>query len=125
MTKKRPAPSATEPAPEPQHSKKRRVDKAKEDVAPNPPSKRPKVIKLTPKRPFPNVPTSATATGPYSTRVEGNNMICVTRRVPLGAYLQRCTALVTEDGYVIRLFRISSSLTHAMMTDIGLFISQP
>jgi hypothetical protein len=62
------------------------------------PTARPSIIKLAPPRPFPSVPTSSNATGPYSARAEGKNMICVTRKTELGAYLRRCSELVREDG---------------------------
>ncbi len=57
-----------------------------------------KIRKLAPRRPFPTVPTSVSATGPRSAHTEGKNYICVTRRTQLGAYLRRCKELVLKDG---------------------------
>ena len=57
-----------------------------------------KIRKLEPRRPFPTVPTSVSATGPRSGHVEGKNYICVTRRTKLGAYLRRCKELALKDG---------------------------
>jgi hypothetical protein len=59
---------------------------------------KPKIIKLTPNRPYPSVPTSSSATGPRSKRKEGNNKICVTRRTDLGAYLTRCKDVFVKQG---------------------------
>ncbi|KAG9026722.1 hypothetical protein FRB95_008528 [Tulasnella sp. JGI-2019a] len=61
----------------------------------------PKVLrqKLAPPRPWPSVPTSSSATGPRSSRAEGNNMVCITRKTELSQYLRRCKKLVVEDGY--------------------------
>ena len=73
----------------------------KPDMSVSRPSKAEKKIrKLAPQRPFPNVPTSASATGPRSAHKDGKNMICITRKTPLGAYLRRCKAVVMEDGCV-------------------------
>ncbi|KAF9646827.1 hypothetical protein BDM02DRAFT_2874357 [Thelephora ganbajun] len=71
---------------------------------PNPPpaesvAKRPKIKKLTPSRPFPTVPASASATGPRSAHSEGKNYICITRRTPIAAYLRRCKDVIVTDGY--------------------------
>ena len=57
---------------------------------------RPKIRKLVPPRPYPTVPPSVSATGPRSAHKEGKNIICITRKTPLAAYLRRCTALVNE-----------------------------
>lgn len=57
-----------------------------------------KIRKLSPRRPFPTVPTSVSATGPRSAHTEGKNYICITRRTQLGAYLRRCKELVLKDG---------------------------
>ena len=58
------------------------------------------IRKLAPPRPFPVVPTSASATGPKSARHEGKNCICITRKTSLGAYLRMCKRVVMEDGCV-------------------------
>lgn len=63
-----------------------------------PKAKRPKIKKLTPPRPFPAVPTSASATGPRSAHSEGKNYICITRKTSLAAYLRRCKDVILEDG---------------------------
>lgn len=71
----------------------------KPDTPPVKPAvKKPKIKKLTPPRPFPTVPTSASATGPRSAHSEGKNYICITRKTPLGAYLRRCKDVILEDG---------------------------
>lgn len=59
-----------------------------------------KIRKLAPPRPYPTVPTSVSATGPRSAHTEGKNIICITRRTPLGAYLRRCKDVILKDGYV-------------------------
>lgn len=58
-----------------------------------------KIKKLVPPRPFPTVPTSVSATGPRSTHSEGKNLICITRKTPLAAYLRRCKDVILKDGY--------------------------
>lgn len=63
-----------------------------------PVTKRPKIKKLTPPRPFPAVPSSVSATGPRSAHPEGKNYICISRKTPLAAYLRRCKDIVLEDG---------------------------
>lgn len=60
-----------------------------------------KIRKLTPKRPWPIVPTSVSATGPRSAHKEGKNFICITRRTGLGAYMRRCKDVIIKDGYAI------------------------
>jgi ribonuclease P/MRP protein subunit RPP20 len=50
--------------------------------------------KLAPKRPFPTVATSVNASGPKSSHHEGKNLICITRKTPLGRYLQRCKEIL-------------------------------
>lgn len=57
-----------------------------------------RIVKLVPPRPFPTVAAGANATGPRSALSEGKNMICITRRTELGAYLRRCKELVLQDG---------------------------
>lgn len=60
-----------------------------------------RVNKLVPPRPYPSVPTSVSATGPRSAHNEGKNLICLTRKTPLGAYLRRCKDVILKDGYEI------------------------
>ncbi|KAJ3542802.1 hypothetical protein NMY22_g3373 [Coprinellus aureogranulatus] len=61
-------------------------------------SRKAKIRKLTPRRPWPIVPTSVSATGPRSAHREGKNFICVTRRTGLGAYMRRCKDVIIKDG---------------------------
>jgi hypothetical protein len=56
------------------------------------------INKLKPARPFPTVPASVSATGPRSAHREGKNMICITRKTSLGAYMRRCKNVIIEDG---------------------------
>lgn len=107
--KKRKSETFKEPAPSaPIQSKtplKRKEVLPKREVKVNEATRRkPKIVKLTPARPGPKVPASSNATGPYSSQVEGKNLVCVTRRVELGAYLRRCVDLVKKDGYDLMFF---------------------
>ena len=63
-------------------------------------SRKRKIKKLAPSRPFPTVPTSVSATGPRSAHKEGKNYICLTRKTPLGMYLRRCKEVILNDGCV-------------------------
>jgi len=65
-----------------------------------PSTKKPRcrINKLEPPRPFPTVPTSVSATGPRSAHLEGKNLICMTRKTPLSAYLRRCKDVIIKDG---------------------------
>lgn len=66
-----------------------------------PPSRpKPKIVKLAPPRPFPQVPSGSNTTGPYSQRGQGKNYVSVSRKLDLGGYLRRCKELVEVDGYV-------------------------
>ena len=60
-----------------------------------------RIKKLDPPRPFPVVPTSVSDTGPRSSHREGKNMICLTRKTSLGAYMRRCKDVILKDGSVI------------------------
>ncbi|GLB35464.1 hypothetical protein LshimejAT787_0210290 [Lyophyllum shimeji] len=64
-----------------------------------PAPRRRRINKLAPPRPFPTVPTSVSATGPRSAHKEGKNIICVTRKTALGAYMRRCKDVILKDGY--------------------------
>lgn len=64
-----------------------------------------KIRKLAPTRPWPVVPTSVSATGPRSAHKEGKNMICISRKTNLGAYMRRCKDVILKDGYAISLRR--------------------
>lgn len=66
--------------------------------------------KLAPQRPFPVVPASVSATGPRSAHREGKNLICVTRKTPLGQYLRRCKEVIMKDGYVVSFVLLFLSL---------------
>ncbi|KLO18532.1 hypothetical protein SCHPADRAFT_803851, partial [Schizopora paradoxa] len=80
-----------------------------------------KIRKLEPRRPFPTVPTSVSATGPRSAHVEGKNYICITRRTQLGAYLRRCKDLVLKDGYkTIHLHAMGAAITHLARLAVSL-----
>jgi hypothetical protein len=68
-----------------------------------PTNSRRRIRKLQPPRPFPTVPTSVSATGPRSAHQEGKNLICITRRTPLGAYMRRCKDVIIKDGCVFTL----------------------
>ncbi|KDQ59600.1 hypothetical protein JAAARDRAFT_192104 [Jaapia argillacea MUCL 33604] len=74
-----------------------------------------KIRKLNPPRPFPTVPTSVSATGPRSAHSEGKNFICVTRKLPLGAYLRRCKDLILKDGYkTLHLSALGAAIPHLL-----------
>jgi len=60
--------------------------------------KKHRINKLVPPRPYPTVPTSVSATGPRSAHKEGKNMICITRKTKLGAYMRRCKDMIIKDG---------------------------
>ena len=77
--------------------------KKKQDAtgpAPGHQQPRRRINKLDPPRPFPVVPTSVSETGPRSSHREGNNMICLTRKTSLGAYMRRCKDVILKDGSV-------------------------
>lgn len=59
-----------------------------------------RIKKLKPARPFPTVPASVSQTGPRSAHREGKNMICITRKTSLGAYMRRCKNVIINDGYI-------------------------
>ncbi len=84
--------------------------RSKQKVEAHLPPKTPRIIKLTPKRPSPKVGLSGGATGPRSSRKEGKNMISVTRRVALGAYLRQCVELIKVDGYVTKFRTLLSAV---------------
>ncbi|KAG8816036.1 hypothetical protein FRC18_001202 [Serendipita sp. 400] len=78
--------------------------------------RKPKIKKLAPQRPYPTVPTSSNATGPKSKRKEGNNKICITRRMELGAYLSQCRDLFVKQGYTeVYLAAMGAAIPHAVM----------
>ncbi|TFK72149.1 hypothetical protein BDN72DRAFT_744189, partial [Pluteus cervinus] len=71
--------------------------------------------KLVPPRPFPIVPPSVSATGPRSAHTEGKNIICITRKTKLGAYMRRCKDVVLKDGYkTLILSAMGAAIPHLM-----------
>lgn len=80
----------------------KKANNALEKSSPVPPAattSKPKgftVQKLAPKRPFPTVSRAVNASGPKSSHHEGENLICITRRTPLGRYLQRCKQILVD-----------------------------
>lgn len=94
-----PSPNVVSPQQPPENQASSSKTSAAQPVS-KPRKPRPKITKLAPSRPFPQVPSGSSATGPYSSRGEGKNMIGVTKNLELGAYLRRCVDLVNVDGYV-------------------------
>ncbi|KAF7294662.1 hypothetical protein MIND_01003000 [Mycena indigotica] len=83
--------------------------------------RRPNITKLAPPRPFPTVPTSVSATGPRSAHKEGKNMICITRKTPLAAYLRRCKKVILEDGYkTLHLSAMGAAIPHLLQLSVAL-----
>ncbi|EIW85516.1 hypothetical protein CONPUDRAFT_29142, partial [Coniophora puteana RWD-64-598 SS2] len=79
------------------------------------------IRKLTPRRPYPTVPRSVSATGPRSTHHEGKNFICITRKTKLGAYLRRCQDLLLKDGYkTLHLSAMGAAITHLSLLLVSL-----
>ncbi|KAF5324900.1 hypothetical protein D9611_004178 [Ephemerocybe angulata] len=103
----------TEGAPTPPRSPNSSDDRERKEVdpsssnsepGPSPSKKKPprsRIRKLTPARPWPLVPTSVSATGPRSAHKDGKNMICITRKTGLGAYMRRCKDVILKDGYKV------------------------
>jgi len=83
-------------------------------------------VKLTPPRPFPKVPTSSNATGPYSARADGKNLLCITRHVELGAYVTHILAMSFRYR-TIRLHAMGAAIPHALMlaTSLPVTLSFP
>jgi len=91
-----------------------------EDSKPSSNSKH-RVRKLAPPRPFPTVPTSVSATGPRSAHTEGKNVICITRKTPLGAYLRRCKDVILKDGYkTLHLSAMGAAIPHLLQLSMSL-----
>lgn len=57
--------------------------------------------KLAPARPYPAVKQTSNLAVPRSARQEGNNMITISRKTPLGAHLRRAVRCVVDFGSVI------------------------
>ncbi|KZT24084.1 hypothetical protein NEOLEDRAFT_1116991 [Neolentinus lepideus HHB14362 ss-1] len=91
------------------------------EITASKPNPRYKIRKLNPKRPFPTVPTSVSATGPRSAHTEGKNYICVSRKTPLGAYLRRCKDVVINDGYkTLHLSAMGAAIPHLLLLSTSL-----
>ncbi|KAF9466243.1 hypothetical protein BDZ94DRAFT_1233870 [Collybia nuda] len=92
-------------------------ENAVDSVAP----KRPRINKLVPPRPFPTVPTSVSATGPRSAHKEGKNLICLTRKTPLGSYMRRCKDVILKDGYkTLYLSAMGAAIPHLLHLALAL-----
>ncbi|KAJ7272989.1 hypothetical protein C8J57DRAFT_1316238 [Mycena rebaudengoi] len=84
-------------------------------VPPQPRPQRRRINKLAPIRPFPTVPKSVSATGPQSAHKEGKNLICITRKTPLAAYLRRCKNAIINDGYkTLHLSAMGAAIPHLL-----------
>ncbi|KAJ7771534.1 hypothetical protein B0H16DRAFT_186988 [Mycena metata] len=82
---------------------------------------RSRINKLAPARPFPTVPTSVSATGPRSAHKEGKNLICITRKTPLAAYLRRCKNVIINDGYkTLHLSAMGAAIPHLLQLSVAL-----
>ncbi|KIK54498.1 hypothetical protein GYMLUDRAFT_901014 [Collybiopsis luxurians FD-317 M1] len=82
---------------------------------------RQRIKKLTPARPFPSVPTSASATGPRSAHTEGKNLICITRKTSLAAYMRRCKDIILKDGYkTLRLSAMGAAIPLLLQLSLAL-----
>ncbi|KIY62509.1 hypothetical protein CYLTODRAFT_426858 [Cylindrobasidium torrendii FP15055 ss-10] len=126
MKRKTDAPGAP---PQPKRVKLSTADMPSGTSAPNPasasaatpttaaaaPPQKARRIKLTPARPFPTAPRSQSATGPRSAYKEGKNLICVTRKTPLGAYMRRCKDVLLKDGYTsLTLSAMGAAIPHLL-----------
>ncbi|KAJ7043023.1 hypothetical protein C8F04DRAFT_27336 [Mycena alexandri] len=90
-------------------------------VKAEPQLQRGRINKLTPARPFPTVPTSVSATGPRSAHKEGKNLICITRKTPLTAYLRRCKNVIINDGYkTLHLSAMGAAIPHLLQLSVAL-----
>jgi len=96
MTSSKPLDSSSEPKRKGKGKQKGNSNFVEKD-SPAPPPRR-RINKLNAPRPFPTVPTSVNATGPRSSHREGTNMICLTRKTGLGAYMRRCKNVIVQDG---------------------------
>ncbi|KAH0584427.1 hypothetical protein H2248_009968 [Termitomyces sp. 'cryptogamus'] len=85
------------------------------------PQKKRRINKLVPPRPFPTVPSSVSATGPRSAHKEGKNLICITRKTALGAYLRRCKDVVLKDGYkTLHFSAMGAAIPHLLQLVVAL-----
>ncbi|KAF8919151.1 hypothetical protein CPB85DRAFT_1158508, partial [Mucidula mucida] len=77
--------------------------------------------KLAPPRPFPTVPRSVSATGPRSAHKEGKNLICISRKTTLAAYMRRCKDLIMKDGYTsLHLSAMGAAIPHLLKLALAL-----
>ncbi|KAK0458497.1 uncharacterized protein EV420DRAFT_1642840 [Desarmillaria tabescens] len=77
--------------------------------------------RLSAPRPFPIVPASVSATGPRSAHKEGKNLICITRKTSLGAYMRRCKDLAVKDGYkTLHLSAMGAAIPHLLKLALAL-----
>lgn len=98
-----------------------REDQSGPSQKPQVPSRRPRIRKLAPPRPFPTVASASSATGPRSTHHEGKNNICITRKTKLAAYLRRCKALLVDDGFKeLRLSAMGAAIPHLALLAVSL-----
>ncbi|KAJ7184421.1 hypothetical protein C8R46DRAFT_883368 [Mycena filopes] len=94
---------------------------ADSDAKPEPLVQRSRINKLAPPRPFPTVPKSVSATGPRSAHKEGKNLICITRKTPLAAYLRRCKNIILNDGYkTLHLSAMGAAIPHLLQLSVAL-----
>lgn len=84
-------------------------------------TRRPRIRRLAPPRPFPTVASASSATGPRAAHHEGKNNICVTRKTKLAAYLRRCKALLVDDGFKeLRLDAMGAAIPHLALLVVSL-----
>jgi ribonuclease P/MRP protein subunit RPP20 len=94
-----PAASSSSSSPSSTSRKKQQLSKKKESEKKAVKKKKPYTIrKLVPPKPFPTISPADSATAARSSRKEGKNYICVTRKTGLGAYMRRCKDLIMKDG---------------------------
>ncbi|KAK0434046.1 uncharacterized protein EV420DRAFT_423857 [Desarmillaria tabescens] len=94
------------------------ANKRKNDSQPETHRKR---RRLSAPRPFPIVPTSVSATGPRSAHKEGKNLICITRKTSLGAYMRRCKDLAVKNGYkTLHLSAMGAAIPHLLKLALAL-----
>ncbi|KAK0474937.1 hypothetical protein IW261DRAFT_1568428 [Armillaria novae-zelandiae] len=93
------------------------AEKRKNDSQ-NPETKR---RRLSAPRPFPIVPASVSATGPRSAHKQGKNLICISRKTTLGAYMRRCKDLAVKDGYkTLHLSAMGAAIPHLVKLALAL-----
>jgi ribonuclease P/MRP protein subunit RPP20 len=96
-----PAASSSSSSPSSTSRKKQQLPKKKESEKEKKAAEKKKpytIRKLVPPKPFPTISPADSATAARSSRKEGKNYICVTRKTGLGAYMRRCKDLIMKDG---------------------------